>query len=220
LKRAFLVRLTGVAAVCLAGFAPVGAAGATGAPFPTPTHANMPVITLKMYTLLHGEGEQYKIYDDGAVIYYYEHGMRLTPVGYRTWKTGQLAPDELARLLSFVQEKGFLDAINLNGGSWDRGYKLTVNHGEIYKEFGSYGLDWEAYPEPVRLVFAAIYAVPLTEVGQESITILGFPTKSPPPIKEIPDCVYIAIFWVLAAAVFSATYFLFWAHDRRRPKVT
>ncbi len=156
-------------------------------PLEAPAQPAPPVIRVKVRHLMGGSADYFDIYADGYVMACSERKMRLIIPGNhgtRSWQTGRLAAAELQDLVALFIDGGFLaldDSYNFPGQPLESGppggfamgdnfYTFTLSYGDMQKEVSTSAyLKAEDMPPPLEGIAAAIYKIPLNELGQENV---------------------------------------------------
>jgi len=150
-----------------------------------------PVIYEARDYVMRGQFTFLYIYDDGSILYIEETGLRGATSEYpatRTWKTGNLQPEELSSLIKLFTSSGFkkLDEYYkfhepTAGGGFrmgDMGFTVTVSHGNLTKTVFALGYltpdGGETYPDmpsPLDRIYVKLRAAArqTNEVATENI---------------------------------------------------
>jgi len=156
--------------------------------------AGPPVVAEELTYTMRGEKDSLSIYADGSVIYIEEKGLRMPIPGHpavRTWNTGKRSPEELNRLMDYLNNSGFneLDESYLFPGkpvegspsgiiSGEGSFKFTINSDKIQKTVTAFGYltpdHDETYPEmpsPLNEIYRRLRIIALStqEVTKENI---------------------------------------------------
>jgi hypothetical protein len=155
-----------------------------------------PVIHEKLDYIMRGEFNYLYIYEDGSIIYIEENGLRMPSPGHpptRTWKTGELQPEQLNSLLEYLKNSG-LEKLDehyqfpgkpIEGGPaggfsmGDMGFTISINHENLNKTVTAFGYltpdHGETYPDmpsPLNEIYIKLRAISLEtkEVARENIS--------------------------------------------------